>query len=128
MCNKFIFTFEHYVWNVLYIIKMSPIAFMCYDTITIGCASTSEKFELIIACFSGNSKSTKLFKTTYVFLRLSDLTVYFSDNIIVLIITLPLIYKNELTLYHLIPKPVCILINCVYIKSSYNFLAISKTK
>lgn len=31
-------------------------------------------------------------------------------------------------MYHLISKPVCILTNCVCIKPSYNFLAISKTK
>ncbi|KAE9523210.1 hypothetical protein AGLY_016377 [Aphis glycines] len=64
----------------------------------------------------------------YELLRLSDLTVYCSDNRIVFIITLPLVYQNELTLYHLIPKPVCKLTNCLYIKPSYNFLAISKTK
>ncbi|KAE9522778.1 hypothetical protein AGLY_016819, partial [Aphis glycines] len=59
---------------------------------------------------------------------LSNLTVYCSDNRIVFIITLPLVYQNELTLYHLIPKPVCKLTNCLYIKPNYNFLAISKTK
>ncbi len=64
----------------------------------------------------------------YELLRLSDLAVYCSDNRIVFIITLPLVYQNELTLYHLIPKPVCKLTNCIYIKPSYNFLAISKTK
>jgi len=67
--------------------------------------------------------------SAYELLRLSDLTVYFSNNKIVFVITLPLVYQNDLTMYHLIPKPVCNdNINCMYIKPSYNFLAISKTK
>lgn len=39
-----------------------------------------------------------------------------------------LVYLNELTLYRLIPKPICKLTNCVYIKPNHNFQAISKTK
>jgi hypothetical protein len=64
----------------------------------------------------------------YELIRLSDLTVYFSNNKIVFIIILPLVYQNELTLYHLIPRPICKLNDCFYIKPNYNFLAISKTK
>jgi hypothetical protein len=64
----------------------------------------------------------------YELVRLSDLTVYFSNNKIVFIIILPLVYQNDLTKYHLIPRPICKLNDCFYIKPNYNFLAISKTK
>lgn len=61
-------------------------------------------------------------------LRLSDLAVYYSNNNIVFVIIIPLIYQNEFTLYNLIPKPVCMNKNCIYVKPSTNFLAISKSK
>jgi hypothetical protein len=64
----------------------------------------------------------------YELVRLSDFTVYFSNNKIVFIILLPLVYQNELTLYHLISRPIYKLNDCFYTKPNYNFLAISKTK
>ena len=64
----------------------------------------------------------------YELLGLSDVIIYYSDNKIVFKINIPLVYQHTLTLYHLIPKPVCILNNCIYIKTSYNFLAVSRSK
>ena len=64
----------------------------------------------------------------YELLGLSDVIIYYSDNKIVFKINIPLVYQHVLTLYHLIPKPVCILNNCIYIKTSYNFLAVSRSK
>jgi len=64
----------------------------------------------------------------YELLGLSNVIIYYSDNKIVFKINIPLVYQHILTLYHLIPKPVCILNNCIYIKTSYNFLAVSRSK
>lgn len=62
-------------------------------------------------------------------LKLSDIKIYYSNNNIVFVITIPLIYQNNFILYHLIPKPYCQnIINCMYIAPSHKFLAISKNK
>lgn len=62
-------------------------------------------------------------------LRLSDMIIYYLDDTIVFKINLPLVYQHVLTLYYLIPKPVCHTNNyCIYIKTNHKFLAVSKSK
>jgi len=62
-------------------------------------------------------------------LKLSDVKVYYSNNNIVFVLTIPLIYQNNFILYNLIPKPYCTNdMNCIYIAPSYKFIAISKNK
>ncbi|KAL4107964.1 hypothetical protein QTP88_018233 [Uroleucon formosanum] len=61
--------------------------------------------------------------------KLSDVKIYYSNNNIVFILTIPLIYQNNFILYHLIPKPYCHAnINGIYIAPSHKFLTISKNK
>lgn len=66
----------------------------------------------------------------YELLRLSDLIVYYSNNNnLVFIIGIPLVYLNDLTMYHLIPKPICNdFSQCMYIKPNYNYLAVRQSK
>ena len=64
----------------------------------------------------------------YELVKLSDLAIYYANDNIVFILTLPLIYQYNFILYNLIPKPVCKENNCVYIKPSNKFLAISRSK
>ncbi|XP_060855486.1 uncharacterized protein LOC132933186 [Metopolophium dirhodum] len=59
---------------------------------------------------------------------LSDITIYYSDDKIVFIITVPLVYQHELTLFQLIPIPICNQNNCLYVKPNHKYLAISKSK
>jgi hypothetical protein len=61
-------------------------------------------------------------------LKLSEIAIYHAGNNLVFKIGIPLIYQHILTLYHLLPKPVCKINNCVYIKPSFNYVAISKSK
>lgn len=62
-------------------------------------------------------------------LRLSDMIIYYLDDTIVFKINLPLVYQHVLTLYYLIPKPVCHTNNyCIYTKTNHKFLAVSKSK
>lgn len=61
-------------------------------------------------------------------LRLLDLVVYYSNDNIVFVIGIPLVYLNDLTMYHLVPKPICINSQCMYIKPNYDYLAVSKSK
>lgn len=47
------------------------------------------------------------------------------------IIKLPLVYMNELTLYHLIPQSICRAVDgnsCLYIKPKYKHLIITKSR
>ena len=68
-------------------------------------------------------------ENTYELLRLSDLDVYYSNNNLVFIVKIPLVYQNEFTLYNLIPKPVSLGdTHYMYIKPSYNFLTVSRSK
>lgn len=64
----------------------------------------------------------------YELVRLSDIAIYYSNDNLVFIISLPLIYQNNFILYNLIPVPVCTGTDCVYVKPSNKYLAISKTK
>lgn len=64
----------------------------------------------------------------YELVKLSDIAIYYSNDNLVFIISLPLIYQNDFLLYNLIPVPVCIDNDCVYIKPSNKYLAISKSK
>jgi hypothetical protein len=64
----------------------------------------------------------------YELVKLSDLAIYYSNDNLVFVISLPLIYQNDFILYNLIPVPVCINNDCVYIKPSNKYLAISKSK
>jgi hypothetical protein len=66
--------------------------------------------------------------TIYDLTKLSDLTVYYSNNNIVFVLTIPLIHQNDFILYHLLPKPVCNQINCMIIKPSHRYLAVSRQK
>lgn len=43
----------------------------------------------------------------YELVKISDLTVYFNNDNIVFILNIPLVYTHELSLYNLIPLPVC---------------------
>lgn len=57
-------------------------------------------------------------------IKLSEITVYYSEQKIVFIIKLQLVYQTELTLYQLIPKPVDIYgdnIHFMYINYICNF-------
>jgi hypothetical protein len=56
------------------------------------------------------------------------LYVYYDNDRLVFKISLPLVYQHTLTLFHLIPKPVCESNNCIFIKPSYKFLAVSRSK
>ncbi|XP_060881048.1 uncharacterized protein LOC132952688 isoform X1 [Metopolophium dirhodum] len=64
----------------------------------------------------------------YELVKLSDITIYYANDNLVFILTLPLIYQNDFILYNLIPMPVCTENDCYYIKPSNKYLAISKTK
>jgi len=65
----------------------------------------------------------------YELVKLSDLTIlYYANDNLVFILALPLIYQNDFILYNLIPVPVCIGNDCIYVKPSNKYLAISKTK
>lgn len=64
----------------------------------------------------------------YELIKLSDLTIYYANDNLVFILTLPLIYQNDFILYNLIPVPVCNGNDCHYIKPSNKYLAISNTK
>jgi hypothetical protein len=67
--------------------------------------------------------------TVYDILKLSDIVVYYSNDNLVFVITIHLVHKDNFILYNLIPKPICKKnMNCMYVKPSYNFIAISKTK
>jgi len=71
------------------------------------------------------------FSNVYNLIKLSDLTVYTNNNNIVFILNIPLVYQHELSLYNLIPLPVCVPENkkkCMYIKPKHDFLAVTKTK
>lgn len=62
-------------------------------------------------------------------LRLSDMIIYYLNDNIVFKINLPLVYQHVLTLYYLMPKPVCHTNNyCIYIKTNHKFLALCKSK
>lgn len=56
------------------------------------------------------------------------MAIYYSNDLIVFVMALLLIYQNDFILYNLIPYTICKGNNSVYIKSSDKFLAISKTK
>jgi len=56
------------------------------------------------------------------------MAIYYSNDHIVFLIALLLIYQNDFILYNLIPNTICKGNNCVYIKPSNKILAISKTK
>jgi len=64
----------------------------------------------------------------YELVKLSDLTIYYPNDNLVFILTLPLIYQNGFILYNLIPVPVCTENDYFYIKPNNKYLAISKTK
>ncbi|KAL4148882.1 hypothetical protein QTP88_003027 [Uroleucon formosanum] len=62
-------------------------------------------------------------------LQLSDMAIYYLDDNLVFKINLPLVYQHVLTLYYLLPKPVCNTDNyCIYTKSNHKYLAVSKSK
>ena len=61
-------------------------------------------------------------------LKLSDLAIYYAENSIVFKISIPLVYQHTMTLYHLIPKPVCENNNCFYVNPNYKYLAVSRSK
>lgn len=65
-------------------------------------------------------------------IKLSEITVYHSEENIAFIIKLLLVYQTKLTLYKLIPKPVDIYygdnIHFMYIKNNYDYITISKSK
>jgi len=44
----------------------------------------------------------------YDLVKLSDLTVYYNKNNLVFILNIPLVYQHDLSLYKLIPLPVCV--------------------
>lgn len=64
----------------------------------------------------------------YELVKLSDIAIYYANDNLVFIISLPLIYQNDFILYNLIPVPVCTGNDCVYIKPINKYLAISKSK
>ncbi|CAI6353722.1 unnamed protein product [Macrosiphum euphorbiae] len=64
----------------------------------------------------------------YELVKLSDIAIYYANDNLVFIISLPLIYQNDFILYNLIPVPVCIDNDCAYIKPSNKYIAISKSK
>ncbi|KAF0714766.1 Envelope fusion protein, partial [Aphis craccivora] len=59
---------------------------------------------------------------------LSDISIYYSNDKIVFILNIPLVYQYELSLFQLIPIPNRNDNNCVYIKPNYKYLAVSKSK
>ncbi|KAF0746052.1 Envelope fusion protein [Aphis craccivora] len=59
---------------------------------------------------------------------LSDITIYYSNDKIVFILNIPLVYQYELTLFQLIPIPDCNDNNCIYTKPSYKYLAEANLK
>lgn len=64
----------------------------------------------------------------YKLIKLLDMAIYYSNDHIVFVMALLLIYQNDFILYNLIPYTICKGNNCVYIKPNNKFLAISKTK
>ncbi|XP_050060778.1 uncharacterized protein LOC126551465 [Aphis gossypii] len=67
----------------------------------------------------------------YDLVKLSDLTVYYNENNLVFILNIPLVYQHDLSLYKLIPLPVCVADNkkkCMYIRPKHDFLAVTKSK
>jgi len=67
----------------------------------------------------------------YSLVRLPDLTVYYNKNNLVFILNTPLVYQHDLSLYKLIPLPVCVADNkkkCMYIRPNHDFLAVTKSK
>jgi hypothetical protein len=61
-------------------------------------------------------------------LKLSDLAIYYAEGTIVFKISIPLVYQHTMTLYHLIPKPVCENNNCFYVNPNHKYLAVSRSK
>jgi len=71
------------------------------------------------------------YSNVYDLVKLADLTVYSNNNNIVFILNILLVYQHVLSLYNLIPLPVCITGNknkCMYIKHKHDFLAVTKSK
>lgn len=61
-------------------------------------------------------------------LKLSTLAIIYFENHLIFRITIPLVYQHTLTLFHLIPKPVCKDNACIYVNPTYDYLAVSKSK
>ena len=71
------------------------------------------------------------FNNVYDLVKLADLTVYYNKNNLVFILNIPLVYQHDLSLYKLIPLPVCVTNDkkkCMYIKPKHDFLAVTKSK
>jgi len=71
------------------------------------------------------------YSNVYDLVKISDLTVYYSNNNIVFILNIPLVYQHDLSLYKLIPLPVCAdddKKKCMYIRPKHDFLAVTKSK
>lgn len=48
---------------------------------------------------------------------LSETAIYFSDDNVIFILNVPLVYESELTLFHLIHIPICQNNKCVILNS-----------
>jgi len=59
---------------------------------------------------------------------LSDITIYYLNDKVVFVLSVPLVYQQELTLFQLIPIPSCEKNNCLYVKPNHNYLAITRSK
>lgn len=59
---------------------------------------------------------------------LSDITIYYSNDKVVFVLSVPLVYQHELTLFQLIPKPNCENNNCLYVKPNHNYLTLTRSK
>jgi len=59
---------------------------------------------------------------------LSDITIYYLDDKVIFVLSIPLVYQHELTLFQLIPIPMCENNNCLYVKPNYHYLAITRSK
>lgn len=73
---------------------------------------------------NGTDLPIELKGNSYELLKLSELAVNYSDDKIVFIISIALVYQHILTLYKLLPKPVYKQNHCIYIKPSFSFLTI----
>jgi len=59
---------------------------------------------------------------------LSDITIYYLNDKVIFVLSIPLVYQHELTLFQLIPILSCENNNCLYVKPNHNYLAITRAK
>ncbi|XP_050435458.1 uncharacterized protein LOC126842489 [Adelges cooleyi] len=61
-------------------------------------------------------------------LKVSKLAIYYSNDRVVLKIGIPLTYDETLDVFHILPHPVCINHNCVFIKPKFHYIAMTASR